>query len=68
MKYWTTTVQFETTDHKGNLKKTKEIYLVDAQSATEAETLVHKQLKKAGESDFQVISAAQSRILRVIEP
>lgn len=67
MKYWTTTVQFEFTDSKGNLKKTKETYLVDAQSATEAEALVHKQLSNAGEKDYQVVSASQSRIIRVIE-
>lgn len=66
-KYWTATVQFETTDTKGNTKKIKETYLVDAVSATEAEALVHKELSKAGESDFQVVSASQSKILRVIE-
>lgn len=67
MKYWTTTVQFETTDSQGKLKKTRETYLVDAVSATEAEALVHKEMKKAGETDFQVVSASQSKILRVIE-
>ena len=67
MKYWTTTVQFETTDSQGKLKKTRETYLVDAVSATEAEALVHKEMKRAGETDFQVVSASQSKILRVIE-
>lgn len=67
MKYWTTTVQFETIDSQGKLKKTRETYLVDAVSATEAEALVHKEMKKAGETDFQVVSASQSKILRVIE-
>lgn len=66
-KYWTTTVQFETTDTQGRVKKTKETYLVDALSATEAEALVHKEMKKNGETDFQVVSASQSKILRVIE-
>ena len=66
-KYWTATVQFETTDIKGNTKKVKETYLVDAMSATEAEAMVHKELSKAGEHDFQVVSASQSKILRVIE-
>lgn len=66
-KYWTTTVQFETTDAQGKTKKTRETYLVDAVSATEAETLVYKALEKDGESDFQVVSASQSKILRVLE-
>jgi hypothetical protein len=66
-KYWTTTVQFEITDAQGKLKKTRETYLVDAVSATEAETLVYKALEKDGEADFQVVSAAQSKILRVLE-
>lgn len=64
-KYWTVTVQFETTDNKGKAKKTKETYLVDAMSATEAEASVYKELE--GESDFEVVRAAQSNILRVIE-
>lgn len=66
-KYWTTTVQFEETDAQGKTKKTRETYLVDAVSATEAETLVYKALEKDGETDFQVVSAAQSKILRVLE-
>lgn len=66
-KYWTATVQFETTDNQGRVRKTKETYLVDALSATEAEALVHKEMKKDGEMDFQVVSASQSKILRVIE-
>lgn len=66
-KYWTATVQFETTDNQGKVRKTKETYLVDALSATEAEALVHKEMKKHGETDFQVVSASQSKILRVIE-
>lgn len=66
-KYWTATVQFETTDIKGNTKKVKETYLVDAMSATEAEALVNKELSKSGESDFHVVSASESKILRVIE-
>jgi hypothetical protein len=66
-KYWTATVQFEVTDIKGNTKKVKETYLVDAMSATEAEASVIKELTKGGESDFHVVSAAESKILRVIE-
>jgi hypothetical protein len=64
-KYWTVTVQFETEDNKGRVKKTKETYLVDAMSATEAEAAVYKELE--GESNFEVVRAGQSSILRVIE-
>jgi hypothetical protein len=64
-KYWTVTVQFETEDAKGKVKKVKESYLVNAMTATEAEARTYKHLE--GESDFMVIRAAQSNIMDVLE-
>lgn len=64
-KYWTVTVQFETEDAKGRVKKVKETYLVNAMTATEAEALTYKELE--GESNFEVVRAGQSNILKVIE-
>ena len=52
----------------GKDKKVKEIYLVDSQSVTEAETRVVKAFEDAGvQIDYKVVGAKESRILRVIE-
>lgn len=49
-------------------KKVKEVYLVDAQSVTEAEKRVVKDFVDAKVSlDFKVVSAKESKIVRVIE-
>ena len=52
----------------GKDKKNKEIYLVDAQSVTEAESRVVKDFEDSGiQLDYKVVSAKESRVLRVIE-
>ena len=52
----------------GKDKKVKEIYLVDSQSVTEAESRVVKDFEDAGvKIDYKVVGAKESRILRVIE-
>jgi nucleosome binding factor SPN SPT16 subunit len=52
----------------GKEKKNKEIYLVDAQSVTEAEARVVNDFVKAGvQIDYKVSGAKESRVLRVIE-
>jgi hypothetical protein len=64
-KYWTVTVQLVFTNEKGKAQKVKEHYLVDAVSATEAEAKIYKEFE--GESNFDVISAVKSRIIKVLE-
>ena len=52
----------------GKDKKSKEIYLVDSQSVTEAESRVVKDFEESGvQIDYKVVGAKESRILRVIE-
>lgn len=52
----------------GKPKKVKEVYLVDAMSVTEAEArVVADFVKSSNNMDYTVISAKESRILRVIE-
>jgi hypothetical protein len=52
----------------GKDKKNKEIYLVDAQSVTEAEARVVKDFEEAGVNlDYKVAIAKESRVIRVIE-
>lgn len=65
--FWETTVQFETDNGNGKIKKTKEYFLVAADSASYAEAQVNVILE--GESDFTVISTKQSKIntVRVVD-
>ena len=65
MKYWQVTVVFEIVSDSGRNQKVKELYLVEAVSATDAEAKIYKNFE--GESNFTVIKAEQSRILEVIE-
>ena len=52
----------------GKDKKSKEIYLVDSQSVTEAESRVVKDFEDSGvQINYKVVGAKESRILRVIE-
>ena len=52
----------------GNPKLRKEIYLVDAQSVTEAESRVVKDFEDSNvQIDYKVSGAKESRVLRVIE-
>ena len=65
MKYWQVTVVFEIVSDSGRNQKVKELYLVEAVSATDAEAEIYKNFE--GESNFTVVKAEQSRILEVIE-
>ena len=65
MGYWTVTVQLQHETDRGRLQRTNEQYLVDAVSATEAEAKIYKDFE--GESNFEVIRVAQSKIIKVIE-
>lgn len=69
MKYYEVTVSVEVALLKsGKPKIKKELYLVDAQSCTEAEARVVKDFLSSSQNmDFTVSSAKESRILRVIE-
>ena len=68
-KYFEVTVEVVVATMKnGKDKKNKEIYLVDAQSVTEAEARVIKDFEEAGVNlDYKVAIAKESRVIRVIE-
>jgi hypothetical protein len=65
MNYWTVTVQLEHENDRGRIQRVKELYLVDAVSATEAEAKIYTEFE--GESNFSVVGAVQSKIIKVIE-
>ena len=60
-------VQFTFEDDKGKVKKQNVLYLVDAQSVTEAEARMVKYLNDAGEQAFEVKAASESLIAEVIK-
>jgi hypothetical protein len=68
-KYFEVTVEVVVATQKnGKDKKAKEIYLVDAQSVTEAEARVVQDFETAGvQIDYKVSGAKESRVIRVIE-
>jgi len=65
MNYWQVTVQLEHENDRGRIQRTKETYLVDAESATEAEAKIYKEFE--GESNFLVVGVNRSKIIKVIE-
>jgi hypothetical protein len=65
MDYWTVTVQLEHENDRGRIQKVREQYLVSAISATEAEAKIYVEFE--GESNFSVVGAVQSKILKVLE-
>jgi hypothetical protein len=68
-KYFEVTVEIVVATLKnGKDKKQKEIYLVDAQSDTEAESRVVSDFEQSGvQLDYKVSGAKESRVIRVIE-
>lgn len=66
MSYFQVKVEFKTEDDKGRIKRQNYLYLVDAQSVTEAEARMVKYLNDEGEDDFEVKSASASKILQVL--
>ena len=65
MKYWQVTVQLEHENDRGRVQKVKELYLVDAVSATDAEAKIYEEF--TGESNFTVVGVNRSKILKVLE-
>lgn len=68
VKYFEVVVGLVTSIQKnGNEKVVKEAYLVDAHSVTEAESKVVEDFENSGvQLDYKVISARESKIVRVI--
>ena len=67
MKYFQVKVEFKTEDDKGRIQRQSYLYLVDAQSVTEAEARTVKYLRDQSEEDFEIKSAGSSKILEVLD-
>ena len=67
MSYFLANVEIVDMNDKGKQTKTREQYLVDAVSVTDAEVKVTKMYKnEGGNIDFQVKSVKETNILQVI--
>lgn len=68
MSYFLANVEIVDMNDKGKQTKTREQYLIDAISVTDAEVKVTKMFEDEGMStDFQVKSVKETKILQVIE-
>lgn len=65
--FFTVSVKVRFEDDKGKVKVKTERYLVDAMSVTEAEARTVAFMKDA-QQEFEINSAAQSRIVDVLHP
>jgi hypothetical protein len=66
--YFQANVEIVDMNDNGKQTKTREQYLVDAMSVTEAEAKINKLFEDEGMStDFQVKSVKETKILQVIE-
>lgn len=63
--YWQVTVQLQHESDRGKVQRVNEQYIVNAVSATEAESKIYQEFE--GESNFEVIRVAQTKIIKIIE-
>ena len=65
MSYWTGKVVIKTEDERGKVKKTSEQFLIDAESATEAEIKIYKEYE-GWNGEFEIIGVNKSRIIKIL--
>ena len=67
MRYYLGKIQFETIDdNNGRVKKTKEQYLVEAQTIADAEAKLNEMFKDTM-AEFTVISVSESPIMGIVK-
>jgi len=66
MAYWQVKVMVKTENDQGKVKKHTEMFLADAESATEAETLAHKEFEGESFYDFEVVDCKKTKIIKVL--
>ena len=63
--YYQVKVKVKIEDEKGKIKKVTEVFLVDAVSVTDAESIVVKKEFSTDGIDREVISVTETKILKV---
>ena len=66
MSYYNVKVAIAVENEKGQIKKRNELYLVEAESVTEAEAKVYKDFEDYS-GDWEATAVAQTKIVKVIE-
>ena len=66
MKYWQVTVVFEIVSDSGRNQKVKELYLVEAVSATDAEAKITKQFFGVT-LDWEITNLKKSNIIEILK-
>lgn len=65
MSYWTGKVVIKTEDERGKVKKTTEQFLIDAESATEAEAKIYTEYE-GWSGEFEIQGVNKSRIIKIL--
>ena len=65
MSYWTGKVVIKTEDERGKVKKTTEQFLIDAESATEAEAKIYTEYE-GWNGEFEIQGVNKSRIIKIL--
>ena len=65
MSYWTGKVVIKTEDERGKVKKTTEQFLIDAESATEAEVKIYKEYE-GWNGEFEIMGVNKSHIIKIL--
>ena len=63
--YFTTKTVYKSEDENGKVKKTKEVYLIEAESITEATAIAFQKFGE-GVSDFSVTNVNETNYMDVI--
>lgn len=65
MEYWIGKVSVKQEDERGKMKKHTEQFLIDAESATEAEAKIYKEFED-WPHEFEIMGVNKSRILKIL--
>jgi hypothetical protein len=66
MSYYNVKVNVTTESDKGQIKQKSELYLVEAESVTEAEAKMYKDFEGYND-DWEVVSTVKTKIIKVVE-
>lgn len=66
MTYWIGKVSVKQEDERGKIKKHTEQFLIDAESATEAEAKIYKEFETTS-LEFEIMGVNKSRIIKILD-
>ena len=66
MAYWQVKVKVQTEGDNGKVRNHQELFLANAESATEAETLAHKEFEGETFYDFEVVDCKKTKVIKIL--